>query len=187
MPNDLLKLDLNELRRQGQLHPDHHGLVRWPDIGSGITAASVVMKVDHLILRYRIADRPGQSGRYAAQRVALTRIRQHLGGERIWLVCPDCQRRCGALYYSERFRCRRCVDLRYPSQHEPLHERLLYRAKDVRARLGGSGSMTEPFPERPKGMRQATYERLRQNDRTLNHRSLMAAAKAFRLPGFERS
>ncbi|MDQ2983470.1 MAG: hypothetical protein M3R70_06040 [Actinomycetota bacterium] len=36
------------------------------------------------------------------------------------------------------------------------------RAKSIRAELGGRPVMREPLPDRPKGMHQSTYDRLRQ-------------------------
>jgi hypothetical protein len=183
--DNLPKLDLQGFRRLGLLRPNHLGTVRWPTNGSGFALVHFMVEADALTLRYQASDQIDQAGPDAVQRVVLTRTGQHVGGERIWLVCPDCHRRCSALCYAGHFRCRRCLGLRYPSQHQPLHERLLYRAQAIRKRLGGSGSMEEPFPGKPKGMRWATYRRLQSQDQALNHRSLLAAAKAFRLPGFD--
>jgi hypothetical protein len=58
------------------------------------------------------------------------------------------------------FLCRHCYDLTYQSQRDNKMYRALHPAQDIRRRLGGSANMTEPFPEKPKGMHWRTYERL---------------------------
>ena|SRR5215472_6811256 len=50
--------------------------------------------------------------------------------------------------------------LAYDSQHEQPYDRALCRAQNIREGLGGSGSLAEPFPMKPKGMHWQTYSRL---------------------------
>jgi hypothetical protein len=57
--------------------------------------------------------------------------------------------------------CCRCFGLAYASQHEPVRQRGLMKAQKIRMRLGGSPSMIERFPARPKGMHWETYQQLR--------------------------
>jgi hypothetical protein len=49
----------------------------------------------------------------------------------------------------------------YESQREDCGTRLVTKAQKIRRRLGGSASLMEPFPDKPKGMHWQTYERLR--------------------------
>ena len=56
--------------------------------------------------------------------IRLTLTRQHKG-ERVWLLCPYCERRIGKLYaYQEpilglwQWGCQKCLGLSYPSQHQ---------------------------------------------------------------------
>ena len=84
------------------------------------------------------------------------------GGKRPWFLCPSCGRRCGILYaIRSRLLCRKCGKLSYESQSETSHYRALRKAQKIRARLGGSGNMAEPFPSRPRYMHRRTYQRLR--------------------------
>lgn len=50
------------------------------------------------------------------QTVSLTSSPGQFGGQRLWLSCPDCQRRCGKLYQhpvSQEIACRLCLALKY--------------------------------------------------------------------------
>ncbi len=106
--------------------------------------------------------------RYAAggeevrTRVALAWTACYFGGRRPWFVCPGagCGRRAAVLYGGRFFRCRRCHDLADESPRRSPGGRALGKAQRVRARLGGTANMLEPFPSRPKGMHRRTYERV---------------------------
>ncbi len=82
------------------------------------------------------------------------------GGKRPWFLCPSCGRRCGVLYsIRSRIICRKCGGLSYESQNEPRHFGALRKALKILGRLGGS--VTEPFPSRPRYMHWRTYQRLK--------------------------
>jgi len=56
--------------------------------------------------------------------------------------------------------CRRCRQLAYDSQRDSGWRRSINQARVARMKLGGSANLTEPLPERPKGMHWRAYSRL---------------------------
>jgi hypothetical protein len=84
------------------------------------------------------------------------------GGSRAWFLCPapNCGRRVAILYYGHDVACRRCRHLAYDSQQRSAKRQALHAAAYIRMRLGGSGSLAEPFPPKPKRMHWRTYRRL---------------------------
>jgi hypothetical protein len=120
-------------------------------------------KVEGLILTYRHRNSLGGEWEEVRESVALSWTACNFGGERPWFICPGagCGRRVALLYGEGKyFLCRHCYDLTYESQRENEMHRALRRAQAIREGLGGSANMTEPFPEKPKGMHWKTYERL---------------------------
>ena len=75
--------------------------------------------------------------------------------------CSGCGRRVSVLYGGAIYACRRYHQLVYESQREQSHDRALRRAQAIRTKLGCSGNMFEPFPNKPKGMHWRTYQRFR--------------------------
>jgi len=94
--------------------------------------------------------------------VDLQTTRPHLGGLRWWFVCPLCQGRAQKLFLppdADRFGCRTCHKLSYASSSERPFDRYIARARKIQLRLGGSASLLDPFPAKPKGMWWRTYRR----------------------------
>ncbi len=160
-------VDVRYLHRKGLLKPGRRFSLRWSrarqETGSIRGAVIGDGKPERMILTYR--HRSGASGEWEEVRepVHLTWTACNFGGQRPWFVCPGagCGRRVAILYGPGRyFLCRRCYDLVYESQRENEMHRALRRAHTIRERLGGSTSMIEPFPEKPKGMHWKTYDRL---------------------------
>lgn len=92
-------------------------------------------------------------------RIEITSTAMRLGGRREWFKCPVCSKRVRILY-GPSFACRSCQRLNYPSTRQSSRDRATTRAVLVRRKLGGDGSLLEPFPGRPKGMKRKTWCRL---------------------------
>ncbi len=89
------------------------------------------------------------------------------GGVRYYFRCPNqqtdgpCNRQVTKLYFlKDRILCRQCTGLAYRSQAQSPFSRNLRRGDKIRKRLGGSRSVWDPVPPRPKGMWRRTYARL---------------------------
>jgi len=98
------------------------------------------------------------------QTVRLVTTIPHLGGTRLWFVCPITDQRARILYLpkgSKQFASREAHALAYRSQSEAALLRDITRVQNIRARLNGSLSIHDPLPPRPKRMHQRTYDRLR--------------------------
>jgi hypothetical protein len=76
------------------------------------------------------------------------------------MVCPECWTRRQSLYIEgPRLACRRCLALRYGSQHENRRQRQFRAADRARKALGWEPGILNPIGPKPKGMHWATYAR----------------------------
>jgi hypothetical protein len=75
---------------------------------------------------------------------------------------------------------RRAYELAYASQRETKYDRALRRARKLRLRLGGDPADDE-YPDKPKRMRWATYNRLMDKvvaaDNVADERLILLAAR----------
>lgn len=95
-----------------------------------------------------------QRTQHINERVNLTYWPCRFGGQRPWFVCPRCAREVALLYMrAGRFACRHCQRVAYSSQSEDAMDRTWREQRRIEEKLGSDW-------QRPKGMRQRTYELL---------------------------
>jgi len=184
-----ISIDVRRWYREGRLHAGQHFSCSWTCGGEPSGNISVRTEVNATILLYRSRRWGDTEWKSVEQRVPITWSACHLGGRRPWFICSVCSpgRYCGrrvALLYcaGDLFACRRCYNLAYASQHEALCHRGLGKAQKIRMRLGGSASMIEPFPDKPKGMHWRTYDRLRHAHDIAEARSTLGLMKFINRP-----
>ncbi len=142
--------------------------------GEEIASISVaILNREQIVLRY-IYNQSEQ----IADPIDVAYSRYNFGGERRWFICPGCKKRRGILYCARLFRCRVCLGLEYPSQRASSLERGMSRISKQRRKLGGSGSLADPFPPKKKRMRWATYLKLLENDQRDCEQYLSASVAA---------
>lgn len=157
---NLHRIDSRWFRRQGYLRPGVMGSVfwSWGDKQTGFCDFST--GTDSISINYRYQAGVGEWGT-KEQKIYFERTPCHYGGERIWLVCPHCQKRVAILYGGTAFYCRHCYNLAYSSQRERKRDRLLTKVTLIRKRLGWIGDLITPIVLKPKNMHWKTFYRLR--------------------------
>ncbi len=173
--DELRALDIRQLHRDGCL--ERVGVGRVTVTWDGGSSIDIVKDRTGILLEYSVFD--GEDREEHSEHLVVQRTRCHFGGSRAWWFCPRCGRRCTILYGGRRFLCRHCHDIRYRSQSESKGERLLRRAERIRTRLGGSGVVFDAFPDKPKGMHQKTYRRLRHEAEEAKAHGLALSLGAF--------
>jgi hypothetical protein len=159
--DELPSLDIREMRRTGWLVPGQVGVTRWR------RGDRETVPVRFEILGFReFASEVRLSYRVSSERIDyLVHVSWspcNFGGQRPWWICPgiDCGRRVAVIYGNRYFLCRHCHDLAYQSTREPTHALKLRKAQKSIQQMGGSGSILNPLPGKPRGMHHRTYRRL---------------------------
>ena len=88
-------------------------------------------------------------------------IRCGFGNQRPTFVCP-CSRKATLLYLGcNGLACRKCIGAWYACQSRGQWSRWHLQACKIRAALGGSPTISAPFPKKPKWTHHRTYRKLR--------------------------
>ncbi len=158
--DELPRLDVNELRREGGLEWGEETPFRWL-IGLRDEVRLQVRSTDHSLACCLTYARAGYEVETVAYTVPVSWTACNYGGQRPWLHCPapSCGRRAVSLYLDGAYLvCRRCAGVRYESQTQSKHVRQVRKAQRIREALGGQPGLVHAFPPRPKGMHLVTYE-----------------------------
>jgi len=110
--------------------------------------------------RLKASREQGGEWEPAEPKIRLTYTPCHYGGERVWMRCPNCWRRCAKVYIAGKYpACRKCYNLAYYSEAETQLDRAMRRARRAQEKLGYNfGDIVDWLPK-PKGMHGKTYER----------------------------
>ena len=149
----LQSLDVRDLARRGYVNSNGRYAWRWSRGGEPAGSISIAVQGRAALTLIYTATSHGQARDYA-ERVALVYTPCHFGQSRPWLLCPRCGQRVAKLYLrSARFACRGCQRVAYASQSQDAMGRAWGKQSKIEAKLGEHW-------QRPKGMRQCTYDRL---------------------------
>lgn len=172
-----INIDVRWFKKNGRLRAESSANLVWSRNGVQTGSINYKMGAECLILQYRYRPRGGEWGNIS-EIIRLDWTPCNYGGYRTWFLCPKCNRRVAVLYLAgEYFLCRHCYQLNYATQHLQPYERLMERARAIRMRLGGSSSLVDCFPEKPKGMHWKTYLRLQEKSENANCSSLELARR----------
>jgi hypothetical protein len=156
------QLDIRKMQRGDFLKAGCWSTWRWSRNGDVFATIQVRADFNCVVLMYNHRAYGNSEWTKAEYTVWLEWTRCHFGGERAWFLCPHagCGRRVAILWGGTIFYCRQCYNLAYESQNETAHDRALRKYQAIRMKLGGSGSLAEDFPDKPRGMHWKTYQRL---------------------------
>ncbi len=155
------RLSIFSMNKHGVLRKGQTGNWLWWDAETREETGRIGYICDgySMQLNYRARDW-GCEWESIEETILLSKTYPNFGGERNWFICPNCHKRRGILYGGKYFRCRECYGACYQTQLEDEKSRALTKIFKRRNKLGGYGGLYEPFPQKPKGMRWVTYNRL---------------------------
>ena len=162
---DGLKLDMNFLVQKNVVRPGAvtESGVRWcyQHIEEGVASGAVTSDLTGDLNGWLRLQWNGMQQEFGLQR----RLRR-FGGGQWYFVCPKTNRIASILWLppgAKSFASRQAWgrQVAYSSQFQTPKDRALSTAQNIRVQLGGPDSfgMIQPFPDKPKWMRWATYER----------------------------
>lgn len=152
------RIDIRFMRRKGMLYAGGHGSLSWSRNGESVGEIRYTCQADRIVFNYRYQSREAD-WEPADPVVYFDRTPCHIGGQRLWFICPNCRRRCEVLCLAGKWpACRKCYRLPYRSQNEDLVGRLQSRQEKLEAMLWGDKRKWWRKPKRER--LEAEWERI---------------------------
>ncbi|MEN8210980.1 MAG: hypothetical protein ABFR31_04630 [Thermodesulfobacteriota bacterium] len=150
-----ISINILDLKKRDCLKPGNISSTTYSVNGRKIGLIFISAAEDILSLDYRF------NGHIQQQTVQITSISPHYGGQRQYLLCPQCDSRRNSLYHGPngQFECRICHGFVFRSQQLNPHLRHAHRAEKFAERLGGTGFIFHG--KKPPGMWDTTFIELR--------------------------
>lgn len=146
-----LRLSVSGLKRHGVLGTAWVGQWAWHASQPGRAQSIVEMRTTAHSVHLSFDSH----GRSVQQALMLAQVPNNFGGYRTYLTCPRCTSRRREVYFLDGlFLCRVCHELPYSSKSEDGIDRSWRAERKLELKLGSRY-------KKPKGMHQATFQRLR--------------------------
>lgn len=157
--SSMVALDIRRWKRDGVLVPGYTGQWKWSR--RGIEFATIQFRVEQgsVRLMYKTRSR-GAEWQDKDYLVRLELTPCAYGGERVWFLCPCCNRRVALLYGGGMFACRQCHHLAYDCQSERSDDRACRQVDKLRERLKWESGLLNGKGWKPKWMRWHTFRQL---------------------------
>lgn len=153
------RIDIRYMKKRGLLKPGYGGSLSWSCNGEPDGDIRYQCFEQWLQLSFRSRFN-GEEWESIKQTIWFDRTPCNYGGERLWFLCPRCDRRVGVLSgHGTLFLCRHCYQLSYRSQQEGRIERLISQKHKLGKRLFEHYEHGEGWGKK-KGMHWNTYQRL---------------------------
>jgi hypothetical protein len=159
------QLDIRVLKRNGLFGLSaSNGSIKWTNTRLSECALEYTYKDSMMSISYAVKT-PQTASETVSEQIFIDRTTCNYGGTRTWFSCPNCNARKAILYCAaKRFLCRQCYGLNYSCQNEVYTDRMIRKARKLRAKLGAPMNLQRPISGRPHGMYRATFERLIRQD-----------------------
>jgi len=152
-------VDIRWMKRKGWLYDGCNGSISWSNRGKETGSIRYAVSKDKITLLYR-SRKNGGEWEPVESAIRLERTPCNYGGERVWMRCPCCHRRCAIVYLTDKYpACRKCYNLAYYSEGETRLDRAMRQARKAQEKLGYKEGRLDEWLPKPKGMHQKTYER----------------------------